>query len=394
MLFDFITIIFAIVLSIPLLAVEIELLISLFYRPATQQEKDSFKGTYQILMPAHNEAEIIDDTLSLLVKHVDTPSSIIVIADNCSDNTAEKAKKHGVTVLERTHDELRGKGYALDFGIAYLKKKKQPDIVIILDADCEIDANSINNLAIQCFKKQLPTQAIYLMRNNINDSLKQRVAGFAWLVKNKIRPIAVNILGLPVTLTGTGMAFPWHVISSVSLANGNIVEDMQLGIDCALMDAAPVLCNQALVYSDFPEQVEAEKTQRTRWEHGHLMTITQQVPKLIKESLIKKDWRLFGLALDIGVPPLSMLIMFSVIGLFLLAVYSFFSQNFTAFFILFINFLLFVPTLILVWWRFGKDYLTAQELAGIPAYILSKLGVYKSFIFNRQKAWVRTERKK
>ncbi len=212
--------------------------------------------------------------------------------------------------------------------------------------------------------------------------------------KNKIRPIAVNKLGFPITLTGTGMAFPWQVISSVNMANGNIVEDMQLGIDCALMNSAPVLCEEALVYSDFPEQVEAEKTQRTRWEHGHLMTITQQAPKLIKESLIKKDWRLLGLALDIGVPPLSMLIMFSLIGLLLLATYSLFFQSYTAFFILLISFLFFAPTLILIWWCFGRDYLTVQELAGIPAYILSKLEVYKSFLFNRQKTWVRTERKK
>ena len=396
MLFDFITIIFAVVLSIPLLVVEIELLICLFYKRSktTIQQKDTFQGSYKILMPAHNEAEIIDTTLSQLVKHVNQPSSIIVVADNCSDATAEIAKKQGVTVLERTNTELRGKGYALDYGIAYLKEQNHPDVLIILDADCEIDADSLNNLATQCSLSQSPNQAVYLMRNKAKDSLKQRVAGFAWLVKNKIRPIAVNKLGFPITLTGTGMAFPWQVISSVNMANGNIVEDMQLGIDCALMNSAPVLCEEALVYSDFPEQVEAEKTQRTRWEHGHLMTITQQAPKLIKESLIKKDWRLLGLALDIGVPPLSMLIMFSLIGLLLLATYSLFFQSYTAFFILLISFLFFAPTLILIWWCFGRDYLTVQELAGIPAYILSKLEVYKSFLFNRQKTWVRTERKK
>ncbi len=187
MLFDFITIIFAVVLSIPLLVVEIELLICLFYKRSktTIQQKDTFQGSYKILMPAHNEAEIIDTTLSQLVKHVNQPSSIIVVADNCSDATAEIAKKQGVTVLERTNTELRGKGYALDYGIAYLKEQNHPDVLIILDADCEIDADSLNNLATQCSLSQSPNQAVYLMRNKAKDSLKQRVAGFAWLVKIK-----------------------------------------------------------------------------------------------------------------------------------------------------------------------------------------------------------------
>ena len=396
MFFDYIALTFTIILSIPLLVVSLELLISLLHKNSSTaiKQENTVKESYKILMPAHNEADIIDETLSQLIDHVCSPPSIIVVADNCTDDTAKIAKKHGVTVIERENTELRGKGYALDFGITYLKKQEHPDVLVILDADCEIDANSLMQLITQCFKNQKPSQAIYLMRNKLKDSLKQRVAGFAWLVKNKIRPIAVNKLGLPVTLTGTGMAFPWQTISSVSLANGNIVEDMQLGIDCTLMGSAPELCEEALVYSDFPEQVEAEKTQRTRWEHGHLMTITQQVPKLIKESIIKRDWRVLGLALDLGVPPLSMLIMASVIGLLLLGVYSLFSQTYTAFVILFTSLLFFVPTLILVWWRFGKDYLTAKEISAIPSYIFSKLEVYKSFIFNRQKAWIRTERKK
>ncbi len=393
MFFDIATLIFALVLSIPLLVVGLELFISYFdSSPSTNELPQDCKASYKILMPAHNEASIIDETLSQLIHHVSSPPSIILVADNCTDSTAEIAKKHGVTVLERTNTELQGKGYALDYGIAYLKENNPPEVLILLDADCEIDGNSLMQLISQCFAKQKPLQAIYLMRNKVKDSIKQRVAGFAWLVKNKVRPLAVNKLGLPITLTGTGMAFPWEIISSVDLANGNIVEDMQLGIDCALMGAAPQLCEEALVYSDFPELVEAEQTQRTRWEHGHLMTIIQQVPKLIKESFIKKDWRVLGLALDIGVPPLSMLIMFSVMGLIFLAGYSLLFNSSTAFFILLFSFLFFVPALVLVWGKFGKEYLTAEELKGIPAYIFSKLSVYKSFVFNRQKAWVRTER--
>ncbi len=383
----------AVVLSIPLLMISIELLISLFYK-AESEEALAFQGSYKILMPAHNESEIIGKTLTDLIQSSVVADSIVVVADNCTDDTAEIARNLGVTVLERFNDEHRGKGYALDCGLSYLKNQSAPDVIIILDSDCQISAESLNLLACSCVKEDGPIQALYLMRHGLKASLKQRVAGFAWLVKNKIRPIAVNELGLPVTLTGTGMAFPWYVIADINVAHDNIVEDMQLGIDCTLKGYPPIFCEQAVVYSDFPEQKTAEKTQRTRWEHGHLLTIIQQVPALLKQALLKRDWRLFGLALDIGVPPLSLLVLLSLVGLALLAASGFWLGSYIALMLLLSSFTIFAILLVATWWKFGRDYLTLKELCSIPIYIVSKLSVYTAFIFKRQKKWVRTERNK
>jgi glycosyltransferase involved in cell wall biosynthesis len=350
--------------------------------------------TMKILMPAHNEAEIIAKTLSALVEQGVKASDIVVVADNCTDITAEIAGNLGAKVLERSNDELRGKGFALDHGLQNIKTDIFPDVVVILDADCEIDANSLKILVNGCYKQQRPLQALYLMRNNKEDSLARRVAGFAWLVKNKVRPIAVNKLTLPVTLTGTGMAFPWKVITDINVAHGNIVEDMQLGIDCTLVGFPPMLCEQAIVYSDFPEQgSEAEDTQRIRWEHGHLITIIQQVPKLITLAIIRKDWRLFGLALDIGVPPLSLLVLLSVMGLLFFAIYSYLVASYTAFLVLFISFSFFTIMLVIAWWNFGREYLTLKELSTFPVYVVSKIFIYIMFLFKRQKSWIRTSRK-
>ena len=394
MLLNFVVIGVAIIFTIPLLVIGFELLITLFHRNviAIDQVAAELQGTYRILMPAHNEAGVIGKTISSLLQQSVPADSILIVADNCTDATAKIAMELGVTVLDRVDDAKRGKGYALDYGINYLKENVQPDVVIILDADCEVDANSLSLLEADCLKKKCPVQALYLMRHSASVSLKQRVAGFAWLVKNKVRPIAVNKLGLSVTLTGTGMAFPWHVIADVNVAHGNIVEDMQLGIDCTLNGFAPVFCEEAVVYSDFPEQVEAEKTQRTRWEHGHLATIIQQVPKLVKEAIIRRDWRLLGLALDIGVPPLSLLVMISLVLGILLSVFSFMTGMSVALFVFLTGFLFFTGLLIVTWWRYGREYLTIKELCSIPVYIVSKLSVYTTFIFNRQKSWVKTSR--
>jgi cellulose synthase/poly-beta-1,6-N-acetylglucosamine synthase-like glycosyltransferase len=392
MWFNLFEIFVAILMSIPLLVIAIELLISLFAKTETLRPV-AFKGSYKIVIPAHNEGEIITKTLGDLIALSVSADSIIVVADNCTDKTADIARNLGCTVLERFDEECRGKGYALDYGIAYLRKQPHPGVVIILDADCQITAESLDLLASRSADNDRPVQALYLMRHSASASLKQRVAGFAWLVKNKIRPIAVNALGLPVTLTGTGMAFPWHVIADLDVAHGNIVEDMQLGIDCTLNGFPPIFSQQAVVYSDFPEQREAEKTQRTRWEHGHILTIIQQVPKLLKQALLKKDWRLLGLALDIGVPPLSLLVLLSFGSVVILTISGYLSESYRALFILLASGTFFTVMLMTIWWKSGREYLTLKELCSIPVYVLTKLSIYFTFFFKRQKSWVRTSRK-
>ena len=381
------------ILSIPLMVIGVELLISLLHKPSLSKEVGERKGTYKILMPAHNEADIIENTLSLLIDQEVSASDIVVVADNCTDKTAELARQFGVTVLERFSDANRGKGFALDYGINYLKVNDSPDILMILDADCELNHDSIIRSVNKAMSENRPVQMTYLMRVVNRDSFSQRIAGFAWLVKNKIRPIAVNKLDCPVTLTGTGMVFPWKAIAQVKIAHSHIVEDMQLGIDCTLDGFAPILCEQSSVYSDFPDHADAEKTQKTRWEHGHLMTITQQVPLLIKQAIVKKDWRLLGLALDLSVPPLALLVMLSMVGLLLLTAGSYMAGSYGSFLILFTSFLFFAVTLTAMWWKEGQDYLTPKEMCSIPRYIFSKLSIYVAFIFNPQKSWVKTARK-
>ena len=295
-------------------------------------------------------------------------------------------------MIERFDDVHRGKGYALDFGVQYINEQGANPCVIILDADCEIERSALEHLAARCKLEQRPIQALYLMRISKTASIKQRIAGFAWLVKNKLRPKVMEVLGLPVTLTGTGMALPFFLLKQLNFGHGNIVEDMQLGIDCTLSGAAPKFCEKAVVYSDFPEQEEAEKTQRTRWEHGHLMTISQQVPMLCKQAILRKDWRLLALALDIGVPPLSLLVLTSVAMLTLLAIYAYAMDSYASFSWLLVSFLFFSMILMTTWWKSGQDYLTIKELSSIPHYVFSKITVYISFVFNRQKSWVKTSR--
>src|SRR5262249_18472589 len=152
---------------------------------------------------------------------------VLVVADNCTDDTAVVAAAAGAEVTVR-HDLMRvGKGYALDWGLRHLSVDP-PDVVIMVDADCRLGAGAIERLMASVLATGRPVQALYLMTVPERSAVNHRVAEFAWRAKNWIRPLGLHRLGLPCQLMGTGMAFPWAVIRTAELASGRIVEDLRL----------------------------------------------------------------------------------------------------------------------------------------------------------------------
>jgi cellulose synthase/poly-beta-1,6-N-acetylglucosamine synthase-like glycosyltransferase len=243
---EWIALLVALALATPLVVLGTECLVALSAqaRPLATPPALAPGVSYAVLVPAHNEAAILAKTLARLVAQVPDPGAIVLVADNCTDATAGIARTLGVTVLERHDPDRRGKGFALDFGVRHLRAAR-PDVLVVMDADCETSQAALVGLINTVAAARLPAQMTYLMRVVGNASIKQKIAGFAWLLKNQVRPLAVDRLGLPVTLTGTGMAFPWQALETVSMSHGNIVEDMQLGIDCTLQGFPPVFCPSA-----------------------------------------------------------------------------------------------------------------------------------------------------
>src|SRR3984957_17440651 len=176
-----------------------------------------------ILIPAHNEEGGIAATLRSIAPQLGKHDRLIVVADNCTDETGDIAQAEGAEVVSRANLEKRGKGFALDFGLRYLRSNP-PDIVIVVDADCHVAPGAIDHLAKACASYRRPVQALYLMHNQPNARLRMQIAEFAWVVKNLVRPMGLGKLGLPCQLMGSGMAFPWMSISNMDLADGHIVE--------------------------------------------------------------------------------------------------------------------------------------------------------------------------
>jgi len=108
----------------------------------------------------------------------------------------------------------------LDYGLKFLAENP-PDVVVVIDADCHVEPDTISKITQQAIIKQRPVQSTYLMETPQNPTPKDSISAFAFLVKNYIRPLGSSQLGCPCILTGTGMAFPWSIILKVSLATAN-----------------------------------------------------------------------------------------------------------------------------------------------------------------------------
>jgi len=342
-----------------------------------------------ILMPAHDEEAVIAQTLRSLTPQLASKDRLLVVADNCSDATARIARDEGAEVIEREDRARRGKGYALDFGVRHLAARA-PEVVIVIDADCQVGPDAVDRLARLSSLRHRPVQALYEMDAAPDAGLKARIAAFAWILKNHVRPRGMRRLGLPCQLMGTGMAFPWELIRRAPLASGHIVEDVMLGVHCAREGAPPLYFPEVTVSSTFPSGDAGMSTQRTRWEHGHLGMMAD-APRLFMDGVTRGDAARIALALDLGVPPLALLVVTVTVLAFAGIVLP--GAGAALAFAVGAGSLAMLATAILVsWHRWGRDVLSASDIARIPLYVLWKIPIYLRFLTRRESRWIRSKR--
>ena len=346
------------------------------------------RGRLAVLIPAHDESKGLVPTLTDVKQQLHLGDRVLVVADNCTDDTAAIARTHGAEVIERHDSSRRGKGFALAFGISHLDSDP-PDIVVMIDADCRLASHAIDEVVGVCATTRRPVQALYLMTSSADAQINHQVAEFAWRVKNLLRPLGLKALGLPCQLMGTGMAFPWEVLQSADLATSSIVEDLKLGLDLAANGYPPLFCPSACVTSQFGASARAARTQRERWEHGHLHAIITLAPKLLYRAAMARNWNLLTLTLDLAVPPLS-LIAILVFGMFMAtAALQIIGYSSIAFPISSASLLGFILAVGIAWQNCGRSCLPLRSVFLIVPHVIRKLGLYRR---SSNRGWVRTDR--
>lgn len=382
------------VLLLPMAVMTGLLLVQATAAVAKEQKKKhsrTSRPSIAVLVPAHDEGEGIRDTLCSILSQLAGGDRLLVVADNCTDSTAAVAAACGAQVCVRHDPQRRGKGYALDHGIRFLSAHP-PQVVIVIDADCQVAEGSIERLARQASATGCPAQALDMMVAPVGAGIMARIASFAWVVRNRVRPLGFRRLGLPCQLMGTGMAFPWRLISTAALAHGHLVEDMVLGMELAERGAAAKFCPDALVTSYFPGSREGLKSQRYRWEHGHLAVMLRIAPAALVRAIRMRNPALAALALDLMVPPLALFLLV-LGGLWAVAASSYLGGGAALPFVMATVLLcLMAATLLLSWWKFGRQQVSLWDLCLGVGYLLWKIPVYLRFLVQRQVHWIKSAR--
>jgi cellulose synthase/poly-beta-1,6-N-acetylglucosamine synthase-like glycosyltransferase len=346
-----------------------------------------------VLIPAHNEGAGILPTIQDVLAQLGPNDRILVVADNCTDDTAAIVQASEVEVTVRADPARRGKGYALEFGVRHLGLNP-PDVVVIMDADCRLGENALRHLSDSAMASGRPVQSLYFMLAPENGPPGKAVNVFAWRVKNWIRPLGLELLGLPTQLFGTGMAFPFSLLLDRDLGNSRLAEDTALGIALASEGYPPLFMSEARIHSYFPVSQAGSEQQRQRWEKGHLDNIVDLVPGALAKSLRNRNLGLAALAIDMAVPPLSLLVLVTALCEILGGVAFVLGAPPAAVAIPSLSILLLVFGTALAWTAVGRDVLPLRELLRLPLHAIQKLGFYHRILDRKAtSAWIRTDRK-
>jgi glycosyltransferase involved in cell wall biosynthesis len=370
------------VLSIPFVVLIAELAAGLL----PQAKTSSYPAVRTaILIPAHNEADGIGSTIASIRAASPPGVRILVVADNCTDETARTARALGVEVAERSDANQRGKGFALAFGRDVLAEDP-PESVVVIDADCVVHDDAIVRIAALSVASARPIQALYLMDPPVEEDSMGRVSAFAFLIKNGVRQRGLSRIANTCVLTGTGMAFPWPLFASAPLATADSVEDLALGLHFVVGGVAPQFCESARVTSAAAPK-SAAIAQRTRWEHGFVATALKKGPHMLGQALVKRSWAAFWLALHLTVPPLALLV---IVGAVLLGSLALLAPGAAMVFgSVYVTVLLVV---FVAWLGVGRTILPPALLLKVPGYIVWKLPIYLRLARGADRRWTRTER--
>lgn len=270
-------------------------------RPAPPAPEVPSDLRFALVMPAHNEAASISDALAACAR-LDFPAAqfeLVVVADNCDDDTAAVVRDHGVRCLERHDTGRRGKGYALRFGFDTLMQEEF-DAFVVLDADCWLDRHALQRFAHELAHGARVLQANYVVANADATPISYAVAvGNA--IENDLYYAPKSDLGWVVSLRGTGMVFAREVLQEHPWGAFSIVEDLDYSMALYRAGIEVRFLADVNVYSPFPESLGQLRVQRERWAGGNVQMSKGQALRLLLEGLVRGRW----ITADMGLTILS-----------------------------------------------------------------------------------------
>ena len=270
---------------------------------------------FDVVVPAHDEKVGVAATVASLLS-MDYPPDlfrVVVVADNCTDDTAERAANAGANVIVRDEPSLRGKGYALAHAFDRILYEGRADAVVVVDADTVVSPNLLRAVEARLDDGASVVQADYEVQNPYA-SWRTLLMTIAFATAHTLRSRGRERLGVSVGLHGNGMCFTTALLREARYDAYSIVEDLEYALRLGEAGHRVVHAGEARVLGDMPAGEQASRTQRARWEGGRARLIVKHLPRLMGAAIFG-DRVALDLAAELLVPPLATLAVFVATGL-------------------------------------------------------------------------------
>jgi cellulose synthase/poly-beta-1,6-N-acetylglucosamine synthase-like glycosyltransferase len=373
-----------------------QLLLSLFAIKAKkiQNFHTSQNRKFAIVLPAHNEERVIAKTLYSLhgLVYPKNMYDLIVVADNCRDETARIARNLGAIVLELNNEKVSGKGYALQWAFdQMLEWNKNYEAIIVFDSDSLVSGNylEVMNYYMDQGSEVIQSSNLVLSQSGVWSS---EIARIRFLLYNFVRPMGRKVLGFNIRLDGNGMCISTEVLKRIPWQASSMAEDVEYGLNLILNDVSIDFAPEASVWTQMPIRPESlrERT-KGRW----YPLIREYAPKLLSDGFKRRSFKHLDTFIDLITPPLVDTLLFVLIvcglnaGMWAL---GWFPVTFLWLWLGIVG--LGMLHLFVGLFAAGADKTLYKSLIYIPVYAFVKIKFYaKSFLTKNEKQWTSTPRK-
>ncbi len=315
-IFKFVNSAIVVLLTLAYLYQVIYMIIGLIYRKPNRLAPAKRLGRYGIFISARNEEGVIAELIGSLKKqnYPESKYDIFVLADNCTDETAEVARNAGAKVYERFDRNQVGKGYALDYlykeviakyGIDYY------DGFIVFDADNLVDRNFIRMMNRTFMSGKYDAVTCYRNSKNFGSNWLSASYSLWFLREARFVNYPRSLIGTSCMISGTGF-----LVSNKIMKENNgwpyhlLTEDIQFSVSCALNNKMIGYCDQAVVYDEQPTSFMQSWKQRLRWSKGFYQINGKYLGSLVTSASSGKKNRMSCYDVLMTVAPCMLLTIF------------------------------------------------------------------------------------
>ena len=270
------------------------ILISLFTKPIKFPDAPMDKR-YAVLISARNEANVIGNLITCIQTQT-YPTELVdiwLVADNCTDNTAEVARNMGCHVIERFNKELVGKGYALTYLLDQMNDSGASDpydAFFLFDADNKLDKHYVEEMN-KAFQSGFKILTSYRNSVNLSDNWVSSGSALWFIRESRFLSASRMWLGNSCHVGGTGFMFSQEIMRRNNGWKFHLLtEDLEFTMDSLLHGDRIGYCGTAILYDEQPVTFAQSWRQRLRWSKGFLQVFRYYGPALVKRAIRERDF--------------------------------------------------------------------------------------------------------